>query len=343
MINRALPQRNICTKHNQDNPLHICTKHKKEMLEPVLNLRHAATSLPVLGCSLLVGLLLFHFFSRGGRGQAIKAPLVDGINGRKFRVQTLASAAKLWQHGYHKYPKTPFLVPSSVGTTLIVPPSDLDYLKGLPDSTLSFERAFSDQMMAQYTRVVPKNAFPLTASAIKSDLTPHIPKLNSRINELVEQAISHELPAADEWTTYALNEGLLRIVSIVTGEIFIGPEHGKDERYLDIASNYTVEVISSSIALQLIPSLLRSLVAPFTPQIRALRRRERSATRFFAPIIQARKQAAARGDLLPDDMMTWMLKHGAKLEVQDLARQVHLQLGLTFAAVHTTTMTATNV
>jgi hypothetical protein len=97
----------------------------------------------------------------------------------------------------------------------------------LPDSTLSFERAFSDQMMAQHTRVVPKNAFPLSASAIKSDLTPHIPKLNSRINELVEQAVSHHFPAADDWTTYALNEGLTRIVSNVTGEVFVGPEHGK--------------------------------------------------------------------------------------------------------------------
>jgi hypothetical protein len=102
-------------------------------------------------------------------------------------------------------------------------------------------------------------------------------------------------------------------------------------------------VTSATIALQFIPSLLRWLVAPFTLQIRALRRRERDATSFFAPILQARKQAAARGELLPDDMMTSMMKHGVKFEVQDLARQVHLQLGLTFAAVHTTTMTATNV
>jgi hypothetical protein len=38
-----------------------------------------------------------------------------------------------------------------------------------------------------------------------------------------------------------------------------------------------------------------------------------------------------------------MVKRGAKFEVQNLARQAHLQLGLTFAAVHTTTTTATSV
>jgi hypothetical protein len=62
------------------------------MLEPVFDLRHAATSLPALGFSLLVGLLLFQLLLRGGRGQATKAPLFDRIDGRKFRVQPLASA-----------------------------------------------------------------------------------------------------------------------------------------------------------------------------------------------------------------------------------------------------------
>jgi hypothetical protein len=132
-------------------------------------------------------------------------------------------------------------------------------------------------------------------------------------------------------------------VSIATGEVAIGPEHGKDERYLDIARNYTVEVMSAMAVVQFIPPMLRMIVAPFTPQIRALRKRERDATKFFTPMLEARSRAAAQDKSLPDDMMTWMIKSGAKFEVQTLARQAHLQLGLTFAAVHTTSTTATNV
>jgi hypothetical protein len=140
-----------------------------------------------------------------------------------------------------------------------------------------------------------------------------------------------------------LNKTLLRIVSIVIGEVAIGPEHSKDQRYLDIALNYTIEVFSAVAAVQSIPPMLRMIMAPFTSQIRALRKRERDATRFFAPILEARHQAAAQNEPPPDDMMTWMVKRGAKFEVQNLARQAHLQLGITFAAVHTTTTTATSV
>jgi hypothetical protein len=311
------------------------------MHQVILESKYTATGVSVLAC-LFVSLLLFQLFFRG-RNQSIKAPLVDAINDKKFHIRTLESAAKLWQHGYQKYPQKPFLVPSKLGTTLVVPPSNLSFLKGLPDSVLSFESAFSDQMMGQHTRVVPKNSFPLIASTIKSDLTPHIPKLNSQINEIVEQAVSDELSLAEEWTTCSLNKTLLRIVSIVIGEVAIGPEHSKDQRYLDVALNYTIEVFSAVAAVQFIPLMLRMIMAPFTSQIRALRKRERDATRFFAPILEARHQAAAQNEPPPDDMMTWMVKRGAKFEVQNLARQAHLQLGITFAAVHTTTTTATSV
>jgi cytochrome P450 len=100
-------------------------------------------------------------------------------------------------------------------------------------------------------------------------------------------------------------------------------------------------------AIKAIRPILRPFLAPRLPEIRRLRNLEKRAAAFLEPIIRTRMEAKKNrnGEQEPDDMMEWIFNRmtqdtGGTVPVEQFAK---VQLTLIFAAVHTTTMTATNV
>jgi cytochrome P450 len=100
-------------------------------------------------------------------------------------------------------------------------------------------------------------------------------------------------------------------------------------------------------AIKAIRPIFRPFLAPRLPEIRRLRDLEKRAAAFLEPIIRARMEAKKdrQGKQGPDDMMEWLFNR----MVQDTGGNVSaghfakIQLTLIFAAIHTTTMTTTNV
>lgn len=152
------------------------------------------------------------------------------------------------------------------------------------------------------------------------------------------------MPACKDWTEVNINSKLLRIVAIVSGRVFVGPELCRNEEYIDAAINFTVDVIKARRAVQMVSPWLRPFKAPFLPEVKRVAEREKMAKDLLSPFITARRKAEREeaGYEKPDDMLQWMMdadKFGDKLD----AEVARMQLILSFAAIHTTTMTATNV
>jgi cytochrome P450 len=153
------------------------------------------------------------------------------------------------------------------------------------------------------------------------------------------------LPSCDEWTEVAINSKLIDIVAKVSGRIFVGPDLCQDPEYLDCGSNYTVYLINAVHAIKRIRPWLRPFLVPRLPEIKRLRDVEKRAARLLEPIVRERMEAE-KSDAnwqKPDDMMQWLLNRSAEhgfVSVEEIAK---MQLGLIFAAIHTTTMTATNI
>jgi len=99
-------------------------------------------------------------------------------------------------------------------------------------------------------------------------------------------------------------------------------------------------------AIKALRPWLRPILAPRLPEVQRLRERERTAAEYLKPIIKQRQHAEKNDPRWqkPDDMMQWLITRctadGTPLDVAALAKN---QLGLIFAAIHTTTMTATNI
>jgi len=170
------------------------------------------------------------------------------------------------------------------------------------------------------------------------------------------------LPPCTEWTEVNINSKLVDIVARVSGRVFVGADLAQDPEYLEMGANYTVYLIEAVRAIKSIRPWLRPFLVPRLPEIKRLRDVEKRAAKHLEPIVRERMEAGKSDPNYqqPDDMvcticseawdrltgtrqMQWLLNrsegHGI-VGVEQLARQ---QLGLIFAAIHTTTMTTTNI
>jgi cytochrome P450 len=222
---------------------------------------------------------------------------------------------------------------------LVVPPKFLNELRKLPDEILNFEDAILQRAHFQYLKMAEgAKMIPFT---VKSSLTPALPRLGEILTDEIERAFRTELPPCESWTPVNINRKLLRIVALVSGRVFIGEELSRTEEYLDMSINYTLELMAARRAVERMRPWLRPFLVSRLPEIRQLDSRLAQADKILQPVVSARKQLADSEK--PDDMLQWLLdtqeKH-KRYTTHDIAR---VQLVITFAAIHTTTLTATNV
>jgi cytochrome P450 len=154
------------------------------------------------------------------------------------------------------------------------------------------------------------------------------------------------LPLCDDWTDVNVSEKLVDIITRVSGRVFVGPDLCQVPEYLNIGSNYTVLVVNAIQAVKRVRPWLRPFLVPRLPEIKKLRAMEQRAAKHLEPIVRGRLEGEKNDPnwQKPDDMMQWLMdrskEHYGVVSVEELA---FLQLGLIFAAVHTTSLTATNI
>lgn len=225
---------------------------------------------------------------------------------------------------------------------IVVSPTFLDELKRLPDDVLSFDAAVMESMHAKYTQLPTE---PLVSHTIKTSLTPGLVRFNPTVASEVQEALRLELPPCDDWTPVRINQKLLRIVAIASGRILIGPELCRTEEYLDAAINYTIELMGARQAVDALPPWKRPFVASRLPAVKQLNQRLKQADAFMEPVVRARLEALKDpNNEKQDDMLQWAIDDQFKARGKcDIRKQVRIQLGVSFAAIHTTTLTSTNV
>ncbi|POS81188.1 hypothetical protein DHEL01_v200399 [Diaporthe helianthi] len=226
---------------------------------------------------------------------------------------------------------------------VVLDPVFLNELKSLPDDTVSFGEAISDSMQTKYTGIRADR--PIIPHVVKKDLVPALNRLNPTIAEEVDQSYREELPPCKDFTPVNIYGKLLRIVAKVSGRIFIGPELCRSEKYINTAISYTIEVTGAVNAINGMSFWERTLNAAGHPNVKAVRERERAAGTFLRPIVEARKKAQAADPEYqkPDDLLQWLLDDGQdKFGEKGDEELASIQLGLTFAAIHTTSLTTTN-
>ncbi|KAK1777247.1 cytochrome P450 [Copromyces sp. CBS 386.78] len=329
-------------------------------------LAHSASALvplllPSIAAIIALALLQrFHFFAPNPLSNIPTVGDEEYPGYDKKRQAYLTGKAKdLYLEGYNKFKHGLFrIVTANAGNVIVVSPSFLGELKKLPDDVVSFDAALDDIMHTKYTLIPTHEA--VIPHTVKSSLTPSLPRLNPQISEEVQIAFSQEIAplisqvSESEWAPININSKLLRIVAKVSGRVFIGPELCHDERYLEAAVGYTVSVMEAQRAVEKMKPWLRPFAAWRLPEVKKLAEMEKDATAFLRPVVEARreKQRKGHGEERDNDMLQWLMDsadqgqgkaHGKWGEDTTTTRKLaRLQLAISFAAIHTTTLVTTH-
>ena len=149
-----------------------------------------------------------------------------------------------------------------------------------------------------------------------------------------------------DWTSIPVHSSFLEIVGRASARIFVGYPLCREALWLRTSIDFARCVFQGSASLKVVPSALRPLVALFSPHLFRIRRQHKDARALLVPEILRRRQLARQSwdwnNEKPNDMLQWFedASHGAEARPE---RIVDRQLGMSFAAIHTTTNHITNV
>lgn len=133
---------------------------------------------------------------------------------------------------------------------------------------------------------------------------------------------------------------LLRIVAIVSGNIFLGPELCRREEWVNSAITYTVDMFTGIGKLKQWSPWTRFIGQYYVPELKSVSEHRRKCREFLAPVIAERRQQMKKGAQMPDDMLQWMMNKSADYKLVDDELSLII-LNLSLAAIHTTTLTTT--
>ena len=172
--------------------------------------------------------------------------------------------------------------------------------------------------------------FPLTSEILEvsADIFPAFFKTLSRLTTL-------------EWRDILVGPVVLDIISRMSSRVFLGDELCRNEAWLKITKEYTINMFGAIRKFQHYPPQLRKLLQWFIPECKLVRDQFHSATQIIAPIIAERRRvkqdARAAGEEIPEfnDALDWVAQEAtAKGSEYDMTT---FQLMISFVAIHTST------
>ncbi|KAJ0108710.1 Ent-kaurene oxidase [Diaporthe amygdali] len=292
----------------------------------------------VLAASMLVILasvwLFSNFFDYSN-----KLPLLgrEYGNSEKRRKAYLAGAARLYEKGHNLFKTKPYRLTTMDGERIVVPLSVLDELRRLPEDQLSIAESLQRVTETRYTGVTAE--WTLLAHIIRSDLTQSLNRLLPKMAEEVDRTVKEVIGPCDDWTSEVVYQQLLKIIAIVSGSVFLGPDLCRRNEYLHASIKYTVDAFRGIGKLKKWHELLRPIGQFFTSELKTIAEHRRKAREFLIPVIRERKAAMEAGRELPDDLLQWMMNKADKLKISE-TQLADEQLSVSMAAIHTTTNAA---
>ncbi|KFA71274.1 hypothetical protein S40288_08485 [Stachybotrys chartarum IBT 40288] len=280
---------------------------------------------------------LFHAFASNKMGRRSDPMAVVDTHGRVIGVENLRVVDSS---------SFPFLPPGpapqiQVCEILVLPLRYAEELRRMPEEIVSVNAANEQTFEGKHVGISPDN--PLMVHVVKGDLTQSLPRLVQRLSNAVNDAIVDGIGPCDDWKEVNIHQSLLRIVAVVSGNIFLGPELSKREDYLHSSINFTTDLFIAIAALKRWPTYLRSWAKFWVPQLKTVDEHRRRVRDFLVPVIRERRKLQESGDEEPDDILTWLLEKSKQFELTTDEELAETLLVLGMAAIHTTTMAATHM
>ncbi|KAJ5670050.1 uncharacterized protein N7477_005413 [Penicillium maclennaniae] len=284
------------------------------------------------------------------------------LSNRKARSQFTSSARALIAEGFAKGMSV-FQVMGSTRPLIVLHPKYIDEIKSHPhlnfegatrknffeDRIPGFEpfhsagagKVLIDTVRIKLTRALGSLTIPLTretAATVKDAFPPS--------KGIAEEASSPIYTDSLQNGRHNFSQKVPYMVARMSTLIFMGEKDCRDEEWINVSVNYTIDAFMAARELRQWPSILRPLVHWFIPAAQKLRKPQAVARSIVNREIE--KRDMIRAGKLPDDSprtradaLDWFEELSAASNLPYDRSQG--QVGLSMAAIHTTSNLLTNV
>lgn len=237
---------------------------------------------------------------------------------------------------------------------VVLPRSQTPWLLDQPDDVLSTSAFHYDSLEGDYCFTTPQILKdPYHEHVIHKYLPRRIAPLLPGLWEEIQVAIDKTWGVDTQiWKEIGVWENMLRVIPRLTNRMMVGLPLCRNEEYLTNMSKFAMDVvIASSVVLRVTPQFLKPIVGPLVTIPN--RRRWRNTTKYTLPIINERLAKFKRKQEdpsfkwdEPNDYLSWHINLATaegrhdELTPDRISRRL---MPLNFAAIHTTSVTLTNI
>ncbi|GBE89843.1 Ent-kaurene oxidase [Sparassis crispa] len=301
----------------------------------------------VLLCA-LIGLISVLYFSHKRSNKALphipavgpSAPVLSYLGAINF----FRNAQGVIQEGYNKYKGSVFKIATFEQWVVVVTgPKLIDELRSLPDDQASFGEAVNEMLHSEYTigRDVSEDAYHI--GVVRGQLTRNLSALLPDVIDEVGMAFEEHIPVNDEgWLEVSAFSVMTQIVARASSRIFVGVPKCRDRDFLNLAIDFTTDVIMGEVIIGFFPTVLQPIAGRLFSRLGSSTRR---ATAHLRPIIdERRKKLAEYGEDWsdkPNDLLMWLMdeaRSGGRPDESVIPRV----LVVCFAAIHTSSNSFTH-
>ncbi|KAG6112407.1 hypothetical protein E4U14_002091 [Claviceps sp. LM454 group G7] len=243
----------------------------------------------------------------------------------------------------------PFRLLTNSREIVVLPPSYAEVLAD--EDRLSFAKYFADEFdgdgktpgLEPYALIA--DPCKRVSKLVKKRLTRSLNSIPATMSSEANFAIELNFGGHHDWQETVIHQDLLDVIARMISRLFWdGDEVCRNERWLTIMKNWSVNSVMAAFMINMAPRFLRPVIRRFSPRVQQARRDYEAARAFLEPLIHTRRasrlEALAKGCEPPafNDIVDWIDAEDEELACDPVA----LQMVLGVAAVHTTAAVVTN-
>ncbi|KAM0713943.1 hypothetical protein Q7P37_010906 [Cladosporium fusiforme] len=250
-----------------------------------------------------------------------------------YRVSLGGDAAKVLLEAHEECPNTPFVLSMFGLDAVILPTSEIETVKSVPEDRLSIKHHHYNVFLGEYT-YMGTEAHEFDA-AVRHTLIRNTPVILESFNAEVKYAVESCIGRCDnDWTAIRVRDTVSRVVSLMSSRAFVGLPLSRDPAWVEATTNYTQDVSRAYLYVRALPWFIKVFVLPFSSAVNSLKRHKKINVEKMGPLLAAKQSnGAGKGSSEPGgEVLDWFISHYEKPpSSQQLARD---QLLITFASIY---------
>ncbi|KAI0441437.1 cytochrome P450 monooxygenase [Xylaria telfairii] len=241
-----------------------------------------------------------------------------------------------------EYPNRPYRMTTEYGEVVMLQSESFHDVRNNPN--LSFFGTFTQERICEIPGFEPLAALGHSGQLVqiiaRKQLTKMLTQVTAPLSEEIAHAITLNFQQAADWSEIAIRPAILDITARMSSRVFLGEELARDDEWLRITKNYTVDAVEAVFKLQKYPVNLRPYIGRFFPECKRVHAYYKRTKDVINPILKKRQDmkraALTAGQPAPvfNDALEWIEQESKAFSSGDDV--VSFQLILSVVAISTT-------